>query len=1555
MTDINFDGLSRPRTDIAIVGASIRVPGAESIAQFWFNLVHGIESISLLSDDELLTAGVDRALFSRPNYIKARGAISEIDRFDADFFGYSLTEAELIDPQQRILLECVWEAIEYAGYDTSRYKGLVGVFAGSAPSDYQERVTTHRDIVRRVGALQAATAYQADFLATRISYKLDLHGPSMFVSTACSTGLVAIHYACQSLLCHECDMALAGGVSINLADMTGYLWDDAGITSSDGHCRAFDVNADGTVFGSGAAIVVLKRYADAIQDGDNVMAVIRGTAVNNDGARKVGFSAPSFDGQVEVISRALTVAGIDPGTVSYIEAHGTGTPLGDPIEVAALNEAFGGANTRSGSCAIGSVKTNVGHLNHAAGTVGLIKSALVLKNRTLVPSLNCKQPNPHLQLDGGPFYINTETKPWETDSVPRRAGVTSLGIGGTNAHAVLEEAAIRKASISARTHQLLVLSARTESALIRQRELLANSLQANRDVVDLADISHTLRVGRREFSYRWSAVCSTIDEAIGKLKESNSRGASSGYVERNVDRPVVFLFPGQGTQYVGMGADLYRTEPFFRAQFNRCAAIVEEEIGVDLRSIICEEPSKHASAALIDRLDISLPAVFTLEYTLACLWKERNVQPIAMIGHSVGEYVAACIAGVFTLEEALHLVIVRGRLVDRTAPGAMLSVLLSESQVRESLPSNLDLASVNAPSLCVVSGTKEAIAAYEAILASRSIECRRIEIARAGHSHLLDPIIGEFEKEVARTKLQPPTVPLMSNLTGTWITEHEATDPTFWSRHLRQTVQFSACINTALEAHYDTFLEVGPGHSLKMFLRQHIGAGSEITAFSSLSRKGDDITDDEVFLDTIGRLWCSGNTVDLTSITVDEMRLRVPLPTYPFERERCWIDETPARALSIDSPNAMKQKVADWLYSPVWKRVTLLNEDRSQPFIEGSWLILSDGGELCAQLVEKLLAQGASVTTVYPANQFQRNAVSEYTVMAGDTEQFEKLLLALEVAGDIPTNIANFWCLVPPSGDSTILGRSEHAHQFGYASIVALARALGRRQVEGRQTHLWTITRMIYPILGNESTKPEYAPVIGASRVIPIEYGKIDCRVIDLGSLPADDDESRRILAMLLREFTTSRGDVLTAIRGRYCWVQQLEPVTLEQAVDRTPIRRRGIYLITGGLGGIGLAIADHLIRTEGAKVALVSRTGVPAASEWDTWIASHDEKDQISERIRGLRRIAESGGQPLVLSADVSDEPRMREVVREVISYFGGLDGVIHASGVPAGSVIDLTTPEMEDAVLRPKVAGALVLDSVLRDIPLDFVVYCSSLNAFFGGAGQSAHCAANAFLDAFAATRNAVGRSWTVSINWGLWGTVGAAYRTAQPPVLQRTRDLELKDGMSAAEGVDVFDRVIRSGLSWVVVSTQDLLNDVAAANQNRSANTLLDQKRTTKSNVPTRSRPRRLGQYVAPTNNVELYIATLWQELLSCEQVGIHDSFLELGGHSLIGIQVASRIRKEYGIRMPVSELFKSPTVSELSRLIINEVLTEVEAISEGEAQRLSHVDPGLAPVVTPGKLL
>ncbi len=1412
---MNDPGNHHRRNEVAVIGMSGRFPGAHTLDRFWENLRNGVESVTFFRDEELLASGIDAALLRNPHYVKASAVIDGIDRFDAALFGMNPREAAVTDPQQRLFLECAWEALEHAGYDPERYAGAVGVFAGCKANAYLPAVLPGDRRLDGLESLQSAIGNEQDFLATRVSYKLNLSGPSITVQTACSTSLVAVHVACQSLLAGECDMALAGGVSIRIPQRMGYIFEEGGIASPDGHCRAFDADARGTVYGNGLGIVVLKRLIDAVEDGDHIHAVVKGSAVNNDGARKVGFTAPSVEGQTRVIAEAIAMAGVPPGSITYVEAHGTGTALGDPIEIASLSRAFRTDTNGERYCAIGSVKTNIGHLDTAAGIAGLIKAILSLEHGYIPPSLNFSRPNPEIDFTSSPFFVNTELRAWE--AFPRRAGVSSFGFGGTNAHVVLEEAPPRGKSQSARSWHLVTLSARSGAALERMTENLAAHLEHHPDI-ETDDVAFTCQVGRREMAHRGTLVCRDAAEAVEILRDTGSARYFTAS-DQPANREVAFMFPGQGAQYVGMGRGLYLSEPPYREAVDHCSRLLEAESGFDLREVLYPpQGSEEEAARRLIETSITQPALFVVEYALARYLMSLGIRPASMTGHSIGEYVAAAVAGVYSLEDALVLVAARGRLMEEMPPGAMLAVSLGETELGPMLREGLAIAAVNRPDSCVVSGPAERIASLERELEARNIDARRLKTSHAFHSTMMDPVLEPFKDILRGISLHPPEIPFLSNVTGRTIRPDEATDPEYWSVHLRETVRFSECLTELAGDPDRVLLEVGPSRTLTTLMRQHPARNAEQIILQTLPHPQDTRPDDALFSETLGRLWLAGAAIDWEAFNGDGKRRRVPLPTYPFERKRYWIDrhekirDVPPPSCRTERPPRsadIRLGIDDWFSVPSWTRSPPV-ASRAAPPEGGRWLVFTDECGLGVKLAGKLAGLGQHVVTVRRGSIFDRQSDGGYTLNIRSRRDYTDLALALARGNGRPERIVHAWGVTDAGERGRRTGtkkdkRSKGENPLavsqyrGFYSLLFLAQALG--ELGGAPIDISVITNGMVSISGEEEIAPEKATVLGPCMVIPLEYPNITCRGIDVSLPPPGSRMEERLVDLLITEFAGKGAGETVAYRGTDRWIQTFDPVCLPGSAERPgAVRENGVYMITGGLGGIGRSLAELLARTTTVKLALIGRTGVPPGEGRDAWLVSHDETDETSRRIRSLRALEDAGAEVLVIEADVTDEDELRRAARRIRRRFGRIDGVIHAAGSAGGGIIQLKTEDEAERVLAPKVQGTLALERVLRRDDLDFFILCSSLNSILPAFGQVDYCAANCFIDAFAHSRKARTGTFTVAIDWDGWRDVGMA-TTARAIAWS---DRLMPAGGREVNGYPLIDRCIEESESRCVFLT-------------------------------------------------------------------------------------------------------------------------------------------------------
>jgi acyl transferase domain-containing protein len=1477
---------------IAVIGMAGRFPKARDLAELWRNLEAGVEAVTPLSEEELLAAGVPREVFADPAYVRMASRLDGVEEFDAGFFGYTPREAEILDPQQRLFLEHAWQALEDAGYAPGRYEGLIGIYAGVAWNTYLlSNLVSHRELFDGGGGFQIFIGNDKDFMPTRASYKLNLKGPSLIVQTSCSTSLVAVHLACLSLLNFECDIALVGGATVRVPQDAGYLYQDGGLGSPDGHCRSFDERAAGTIFGSGVGVVALKRLSEALADGDAIRAVILGSAINNDGSLKVSYTAPSVEGQAEVVASAQAVAGVDPESVSYVETHGTGTALGDPIEVAALAKVFAEGSARRGWCGLGSIKSNLGHLDAAAGIAGFLKTVLALQNRRLPPSLHYERPNPKIDFESSPFYVVGAARDWPAADGPRRAGVSSFGVGGTNAHVILEEAPEMQEATPApsRPVQLLLLSARTPAALERATAALGERL-ATPDAPALADAAYTLQVGRTVFEHRRALVAADAGDAARALLAGDpERLLTELDAPEPGDRPVAFLFPGQGAQHPGMAAGLYRTEESFRTEVDRCCRILEPLLGLDLRRLMFPPAGEEdAAAGNLERTEHAQPALFTVEYALARLWMAWGIEPRALLGHSIGEYVAACLAGVFSLEDALRLVAARGRLMQSLPPGAMAAVPLPAEEVRELLPAGLSLAAVNEPERCVVSGDFAAVAALEGRLAERGIEARRLHTSHAFHSAMMEPILEPFRAELRKVRLHPPAIPYLSNLTGTWATEREATDPEAWVRHLRQPVLFAPGLATLVADASPILLEVGPGRTLTTLARRQAGGRPALASLPHPQEARTEGADLAALLTALGRLWMAGREIDWARFYAVESRRRVPLPTYPFERQRYWIAAAtfPGSGAAPAAGLARQADPADWFYLPAWRRTLPAAPPESWSAARRTWWLLDDGTSLGAGLAARLRAAGQEV------------AVHPYGAPLPE---------GLEGGG--PDVIVHLWTL----GASPSLER-------GYATLLHLA----HRLAAGPAVRLEIVGQGLLAVTGDEPVAPETAALLGAARVLPQELPQVSCRVFDVSLPAAGSAAEAALLDRLVAELASGRsGEREIALRGpggTERWVEAFEPVRLEAIPDGPPLPEGAAVLIAGRLEGAGLALARSLARERRARLALLVPPGsaVPSA-----------ELESLGAEVMVLESAAPA-------LADAAAEARLGEAVVEVRRRFGSLQGVVVTSWVEEGRLFrPLGDTGPEDTRLGfAQAAVARTLDRVLTgagERPAVCLLLATVASAL-GGLGYATLASAGRWLAAFAreSRRGGDGLPWTC-VDLDAW-QAGGGEETQVTRVSATLARLALSDAEGTAA---VWRAAAAPGLDRVVVSTADLAARLAAGLRRSGAAAPEGVGEAAGEARPAarHARPKLPTPYTPPATDLEAAIARIWGAALGFEEIGVHDNFFELGGDSFAAVQAISRLRAELGRDVAVAKLYQGLTVRSLAALLEED---EGEAAGRRSAQ-------------------
>ncbi|WP_323860008.1 type I polyketide synthase [Xenorhabdus szentirmaii] len=1574
--------------EIAIIGMAGQFAGAGDIDEFWQNIAAGVESIRPLSDEELDAAGITMEARSRADFIRNASVLDYPEDFDAEFFGYSPREAQAMDPQQRLFLETSWLALENAGYAPEKYPGAIGVFASTSSSSYLfHYLLNHSAMMQEVMSDIMLLGNNRDLLSTRVSYKFNLRGPSFIIGSACSSSMVALHYACQSLLAGECDMALSGGVHIGFPSHSGYHFEGSGILSHDGHCRTFDAEASGTLSGDGVGVVILKRLQDALDSRDHIYAVIKGSAINNDGAEKIGFTAPSVTGQASVIQRALLAAEVPANSISYVEAHGTATHLGDPMEMQALIKAYGqdAPDVQQGGvqipCAVASVKANIGHTDSAAGVTGVMKVAQMLTHRYLPPAVNFSRLNPEINLTGSRFYIPTEGKAWQGQGI-LRAGVSSFGMGGTNAHMILEEAPPIPPSGPAYPQQLLCFSAKTPAAL-------RGNLKKFRDWLEkfpeqpLADIAYTLHVGRNEMDYRYSLVChdhanaiTVLDNCLSRTSQGqeNIAGAFASSSAATLSSALVFMFSGQGSQYAGMMRGYYEQESRFRAVVDQCATILRPLLGRDIRPLIFDSAASNkapanasanmpANTPALYETRYTQPALFVVEYALSQLLMEWGIRPSACIGHSIGEYVAACLAGVFTLEDALTIVTKRAELMNRMPGGKMLAVGLDRKTLQGYLHEGVTLAACNAPEFCVVSGETGAILALEAALEAEGVETRALHTSHAFHSAMMEGCLEPFRRVFDGITLSPPDLPFISCITGEWISREQATSPDYWVRQLREPVEFSQGIACLLSHKTPVLLEVGPGSSLTGLARMQVAGSAFPPVFSSTRDIKQDIPDRQHLLNALGQLWRQGVSVNWSALYQTQARCRLPLPGYTFQHQRYSLDTLVSQApdsqsrCNLSAPKASAPKAGrlppeQWGHQIRWKQMLAPTVDNSE--LNGQvFLIFMDRLGVGKQLTSQLEKQGGKVWQVVQGGRFSANAaLCRVTINPQQGEDYQALATLLHSQHVKVSHIIHAWSI------TRSFSISLQTAFTNYESLLHIARQFAAGNPHDTVLKINILSNRLHAISDHDRNDPAKALLIGPSRVIPKEFEQVQCKSIDISlsdnrwSLPLFNPVSSRTLSALLAEIIGhsdsysgnnsgnnsdgKRSDNIVAIRGRNRYLPLLETAELPVAASPS-FRRGGNYLITGGFGGIGATIATYLASRYQPHLIFISRSELPPKNEWSDWLDSHDTNNKRSQNIRLLQQLQQMGASVSVISADVADAGRIGKALTDITLQYGQIHGIFHSAGIADAGLIQNRKLEDSLQVFRSKVVGTQVLNHCLRHHSLDFFVLCSSLASTVGAVGQVAYCAANAYEDAFALLHHQhrpANRRQTryLAIGWDAWREVGMAVDSLSRWYQDEEQDT-ISHGILPEEGCQLLERLLAHDDSVYAISTQGLpLPDSGhESGESDSADHALNaDKPSFNSKTGSKTSPKTPEQklyprpvlsvdYQPPRNPTEAIIADIWHEKMGIGPLGVFDDFFELNGHSLMAVQIIARIKQRLQVIFPVGFIYEHPSIAQLAEQV------------------------------------
>lgn len=1477
------------RNSIAIVGMAGRFPGAENIDELWKLLANGQQATVSLSDADLRKRGIPDELLRDPNYVKSCMGFANAEHFDSEFFGYTPEQALSIDPQQRIFLECAWEALESAGYVSESERITIGVFGSSSVSDHLHVNLQRSQSLHPVNAFQCVVDADKDFLTSRVAYKLGLTGPSIAIQTACSSSLVAVHVACRSLLDYECDFALAGGVSLNFPQEVGYLHIEGGTLSADGRCRTFDSRATGTVPGQGVGIVTLRRLSDAIASGDTIHAIIRSTAVNNDGARKVGFTAPAPHAQARVLASALALADLRPQDIGLVEAHGTGTFLGDTIELDALSQIYR-IQGKQRYCALGSIKPNIGHLDVAAGVSGLIKAVLCLKNQAIVPMPNFSEPHPQLAVPDSPFYVSKEFRPWhKAGGQPRRAAVSSFGMGGTNSHVILEEAPERCGVAENISEHVYPISARSQEALEAQCSNLADFLKTNSDAV-IGDIAYTLQMGRRRFNCRRAIVASTKAELMAQLI---APGHKAGYGIRSdsTARLIVFMFSGQGAEQQGMISGLYRSSATFQKDVDYCADIFKSFVGFDVRHYLCD--SECVDRSPLGPLVLQ-PSIFTVQYSFARLLISHGVNPCCVIGHSFGEYAAACIAGILPLDSALKLVATRAKLTNQSAPGAMIVVTASESLASTLKGHSLDIAAINSPDQCVISGESAAINNLTQELAEKGVIHHLLPSTRAFHSRMMQEAASGMYNEAKKFKYSAAQIPFVSCVLGARL--QKSIDAEYWAHHLVSPVRFADGLSACAQVDGTMFLEIGPGTVLTSLARAQL-SGERGFAFSSpLARLGATVNAD--VLKAVGAMWEQG--ADINWLRFHEARepRRISLPSYPFSRQLYSLPRSARQVGVAESNEDVRVYLPEqWFYLPSWRRSMPIRAG-AHPGNDGVWLILAEAEGLGWALAKRLRMEGNQVVMVFASDCFSEREPDAFSINPRAPSDYDRLLEALQLRERSIRGIVHCWGLISVDAND-----SQRSMELGYASVLFLIQAFMRCN-SSAELALLCVASGMQDVDGCENLDPAKAALPALCKVISQEYPSFTYTVVDIPAHPRDASPVAayaQYLDMLLAEMAQVGAEQVLAYRGRLRLTRSFDSINLSGSPTRA-LRDEGFYLITGGLGRIGFALAERLATLHRARLLLLTRPEHPEASEQ-------------------IRILEAAGGQVEISGIDLCNMTEIQASVLSAEARFGKLHGVFHLAAdlKHPSSLALLSDLKLSDLMtqMSPKVGGFDALVAALGDRSLDFGVAFSSTSALLGGTGFGAYAAANAIMDSKVNALNHSPLCNWFALNWDGWAM-------DQSEVGPHTVTAE--EGLSA-----LWLAIAHCTAPQIVVSTRPMQPRLATRTPK------LEQ-----SDVKGRQAKARRDSFIAPKTKLEKTVAGIWKEVLGIEDVGMQDGFLELGGDSLIGLRILSRVKQSFLISIPVAFLINSEaTVAAMVREIVVKLASKKAGELSGDASLQTNV--------------
>lgn len=1466
--------------EIAIIGIAGKFPGAKDVFEFWENIKRGKECLTHFSEAELKDDGVDERLINSAAYIRSAMVLEEKGYFDSNFFNYAPQEAAIMTPHARMLHECVWTAIEDAGiYDDIKNVPVALIAGASANFEWQ----VHSKLMGpndNVDSFRSSILSTTKYMNTLVAYNLDLKGPAIYIDTACSTSLTGVHLACRSLLTGDAKIAIAGGVTINSRRTQGYLYQQEGALSEDGHCKAFNSNASGTIGGEGAAFVVLKKLQDAINDGDRIYSIIKGSAINNDGRRKVGFTAPSIDGQSECIRIAHRMAKVASETIGYIEAHGSGTKLGDPIELMALKKAFD--NGKEFSAALATVKSNIGHLDAAAGTAGLLRAVLSIWHKTIPPAVYSNDPLPDLKWGTNGFYLNAELKPWpQKDNLPLRAGISSFGFGGTNAHLVLEEAPQQKIADKERKYNLLTISAQTENSLSQFQERLTAFLSGS-EGLNLSDVCYTLQTARKQYDYRKSFV---FEDRQGLLKLLQADSSHSYQRSKSRKDSVVFLFSGLGSQYQGMCQHLYENEPLFTQYVNECFQYIKSIAGIDLQPLLYPSQPLSPNHDAYSQIDIGQYLVFTIEYSLAKLLMEWGVQPDYMVGYSFGEYVAACISGVFSLQDAIKIVCKRAELIMSTTAGLMLSIPLTRKEIKPLLNNDISLSIDNGPS-CVVSGSKTAIIALERTLKDQRLMVTYLNANHAVHSHLMDPILENLKLFIQTIQINKPAIPYISNVTGDWITIEDITDSDYWARHLRQTVEFSTAIERLTIKKNLLCIEIGTGNEISALVnRVFESKGIDAIAINMVRPENNNISDYRYLLNRLGYLWSLGINVDWKSYYQNDSRQKLSLPTYCFEKIQYQTEVNLAESVikGFHLPDSSSNTEPwDWIYYPIWKKSFI---ESSSTVDKRCYVIFSLEHAFTSMLKQMLAQRGDEVIEVMIGSGFERVSTKKFIIHPAQLDDYKLLFKQLEQEGMSVTDIVHTWSM---GVDQLVAPLYEDAEALDwiYFSIQKIIKGLLYvNNIDGK--HISVLTDRLHKVLGDEEMSYSSSLVLGIINVLPQEFN-VTCSNIDINL----SERTNASFTKLAAEIQNRSSERVIAIRNGNRWLLDYQKVANPIRENAAQLKKGGVYLVTGGLGKIGYVLVQYLLKEYQAKVVILGRS---------------KPGPEINQKLNSLKEISSD---VTYFSVDIASILQLREVKSDIEATIGPVCGIIHAAGIIDHSYYEL----IEDLTINkslylfsPKLRGIENIYKLYKDAALDFVWITSSLAAIVGGLSYASYSAANLFMDYFLLSKEKELPNWKC-IDLGALDLASDVNNTGN---LKQTH-------LSANDICRLFEwslSVKDQGL--LIVTKGDLhkiINGIFASRKRSYLKTDFHVEQIRKI-----ERPNLVNDYKPPITSMQKRIVEMIEYLFGIGEIGIEDNFFELGGDSLKALVLIRRIKSELNVSLSVNDIFKQGNAEQIAALV------------------------------------